>query len=215
MIMNKKGFTMIELMVSISIIAIVMVFLVQLLVNIRYDKLNELYDTANQINRAEIIKTVEADFTSNHNTEDSDTSLTDLVEVNAVGSTADKLILNLTRNDTKTATITVDKDHFSYIDIDGKSHKWALKKNNPLSYYKIQDIKLNKIADKNSTNDYTFVLEIPVIADPDKTKDKATGGADNPNEYDNKQDNLIFYFSSYNGNAKITATSTNFNPLAQ
>ena len=74
---------------------------------------------------------------------------------------------------------------------------------------------MNKIADKNSTNDYTFVLEIPVIADPDKTKDKATGGADNPNEYDNKQDNLIFYFSSYNGNAKITATSTNFNPLAQ
>ena len=60
--MNKKGFTMTELIVSIAIIAVVMIFLVNLLVDIRYDKKNELYDTKNQINRAEIIKTIQNDL---------------------------------------------------------------------------------------------------------------------------------------------------------
>ena len=60
--MNKKGFTMTELIVSIAIIAVVMIFLVNLLVDIKYDKTNELYDTKNQINRAEIIKTIQNDL---------------------------------------------------------------------------------------------------------------------------------------------------------
>ena len=63
--MNKKGFTLIELMVSIALISIVMIFLFQLLNDLSYNANYPKYARTNQVNRAEIIKNIQAELLDN------------------------------------------------------------------------------------------------------------------------------------------------------
>lgn len=179
---KKNGFTMMELMVSIAIIAVVMVFLVRLLVDIRYDKTNELYDTANQINRAEIIKTIEEDFLNLR-----------LMDVTDTGSTNTTLKLQLIREDGKIGEIIVNENNdFSYINCAGKKRKWKLEKNNSETYIKKTNIsfKLLQAEDnpekKNDLNDYTVLIDISVIVDKSRLLEK-----------DSKMDNILLTFSGY------------------
>lgn len=180
---KKNGFTMMELMVSIAIIAVVMVFLVRLLVDIRYDKTNELYDTANQINRAEIIKTIEEDFLNLR-----------LMDVTDTGSTNTTLKLQLIREDGKIGEIIVNENNdFSYINCAGKKRKWKLEKNNNETYIKKTNISfkliqaVNNLEKKNDLNDYTVLIDIPVIVDKSKLRETN----------DSKMDNILLTFSGY------------------
>lgn len=178
---KKNGFTMMELMVSIAIIAVVMVFLVRLLVDIRYDKTNELYDTANQINRAEIIKTIEEDFLASR-----------LINVSTEGSNHNSLKIQLERMDGKIGEIIVNENNdFSYINCAGKKRKWKLEKNNNETYIKKTNIsfKLIQAEDnpENDLNDYTVLIDIPVIVDKSKLRETN----------DSKMDNILLTFSGY------------------
>lgn len=177
---KKNGFTMMELMVSIAIIAVVMVFLVRLLVDIRYDKTNELYDTANQINRAEIIKTIEEDFLASR-----------LINVSTEGSNNNSLKIQLERMDGKIGEIIVNEDnYFSYTNCEGKKRKWKLEKNNNETYIKKTNIsfKLIQAEDnpENDLNDYTVLIDISVIVDKSRLLEK-----------DSKMDNILLTFSGY------------------
>ena len=188
----KKGFTMVELMVSIAIIAIVMVFLIQLLLDIRYDKTNELYDTANQINRAEIIKTIENDFLTSP-----------LVSVDTNGSSTTHLIIHLKRQDNKTATIDIpDDSYISYTSCDGDARKWKIEKNNGETSVQKTKIPFHLIKGVNTTNssgqtvvadtnDYTVIIDIPILVD--KSELRVTN--------DSKMDNIVLTFSGYNSNS--------------
>lgn len=180
---KKNGFTMMELMVSIAIIAVVMVFLVRLLVDIRYDKTNELYDTANQINRAEIIKTIEEDFLASR-----------LINVSTEGSNNNSLKIQLERMDGKIGEIIVNEDnYFSYTNCEGKKRKWKLEKNNNETYIKKTNISFKLIQaeynpqKKNYLNDYTVLIDIPVIVDKSKLRETN----------DSKMDNILLTFSGY------------------
>lgn len=180
---KKNGFTMMELMVSIAMIAVVMVFLVRLLVDIRYDKTNELYDTANQINRAEIIKTIEEDFLNLR-----------LMDVTDTGSTNTTLKLQLIREDGKTGKIIVNENNdFSYINCEGEKRKWKLEKNNNETYIKKTNIPFkliqaeNNPEKKNDLNDYTVLIDIPVIVDKSKLREIN----------DSKMDDILLTFSGY------------------
>lgn len=187
--MNKKGFTMTELIVSIAIIAVVMIFLVNLLVDIRYDKKNELYDTKNQINRAEIIKTIQNDLDGK--------IITDITD----GSYSNNLVVNIKTDDYSTHTIQADNNHIYYTS-NNKTTKWSLEKNNDETYIKTSDVELKvikcsetedpKLTTDNSekkcdSNDKIIILNIPIIVDKSKLRENN----------DSQMDNIILTFYNY------------------
>ena len=187
--MNKKGFTMTELIVSIAIIAVVMIFLVNLLVDIRYDKKNELYDTKNQINRAEIIKTIQNDLDGK--------VITDITD----GSGSNDLVVNIRTDDDSTYTIEADSNHIYYTS-NNKKTKWSLEKNNDETYIKTSDVELkvikcsetdnSKLTTDNSKikcdpNDKIIILNIPIIVDKSKLRENN----------DSQMDNIILTFYNY------------------
>lgn len=57
--LNNKGLTLIELIVSIVLISVVMLFLYRLLANVSYDSDNEFFASKNQEQRIEIIDYIE------------------------------------------------------------------------------------------------------------------------------------------------------------
>lgn len=186
--MNKKGFTMVELMVSIGLIAIVMVFLVRLLVDVRYDVTNELYDTKDQINRAEIIKTIENDLKDKK-----------IINVIDTGSSTNNLKITLNTL-SGSAIIEIDSsDNFIYTPISGTKKKWSLKAKdstqsqyNPNTHYKKTNVKCNVVRSTN-TNDYLITINIPVLVD------------NSTNKKDSQMDNIILTF--YGNSSHLTLTS--------
>ena len=60
--MNQKGFTLLEVIVSVGLISIVMLLLFQLLLDMQYESNHASYAKANQVNRATIIETVQNDL---------------------------------------------------------------------------------------------------------------------------------------------------------
>lgn len=60
--MNNKGMTLIELLISIVLISTVLVFLFQILIDLRNETDNNSYAYNNQIKRAEIIYTIQNDL---------------------------------------------------------------------------------------------------------------------------------------------------------
>lgn len=61
--LNNRGISLMELLVSIILISIVLVFLFQILTDLKDETSNNDYAYNNQINRMEIIKTIEDDLT--------------------------------------------------------------------------------------------------------------------------------------------------------
>lgn len=60
--MNKRGMTLAEIIVSVTLISIVLIFLMRLLTTLRYEQNFSSYEKGNSVARAEIIKAVQADL---------------------------------------------------------------------------------------------------------------------------------------------------------
>ena len=58
----KKGFSLVEIIISVGLIAIVMLFLFQILTDLQYEESASNYASSNQLNRANVIQKVEEDF---------------------------------------------------------------------------------------------------------------------------------------------------------
>lgn len=199
--MDKKGFTMTELMVSIAVIAVVMVFLVKMLIDVRYDNRNELYDTKNQINRAEIIKTIQNDLDKKV-----------ITSINDSGSADNKLAININTDSNTSATIeavTQDgEEYIKYKSTSNKNYKWMIERNNKETYIKKNDIVLSVIECSNEgktekepncdTQDKIIRINIPIIID------NSTLRRDN----DSQMDNIILTFYNYS-NYGIESTTLN------
>lgn len=202
--MDKKGFTMTELMVSIAIIAVVMVFLVKMLIDVRYDNRNELYDTKNQINRAEIIKTIQNDLYENV-----------ITSINDSGSADNELVINInaininTNSNTsaKIEAVTQDgEEYIKYKSTSNKNYKWMIERNNKETYIKKNDIVLSVIecSDEGKTEkepncdtqDKIIRINIPIIID------NSTLRRDN----DSQMDNIILTFYNHSGYGIETTT---------
>jgi len=187
---------MVELLVSIALIAIVMVFLVRLLVDVRYDGVNEQYDTKDQINRAEIIKTIESDFANEA-----------ITSINDIGSTASNLKINISTKSDKAATIEINQEDSFIYTFNGSRKKWSLKnkENNSETHYKKTNIPLKVIkgnpADSISTDskDYLIIIDIPLLVDESMAKyDSNSNNTEVLN--DSTMDNIRLTFYSYEEN---------------
>lgn len=60
--MNKKGITLVEVIISIGLISVVMLFLFNLLIDMQYEEEHASFSKKNQLNRAAMIKEIQEDF---------------------------------------------------------------------------------------------------------------------------------------------------------
>ncbi len=79
--LNNKGTSLIELIISITLISIVLLFMFRLLIDVNNEITNDTFAKDNQINRAEIIKTIESDLSAKVLTEYTITTGADTLSV--------------------------------------------------------------------------------------------------------------------------------------
>jgi len=198
--MKKSGFTMVELMISIAMIAVVMVFLVRLLVDVKYDSTNEVYNTANQINRSEIIKTIQNDWLDK---ELFAVNPDDASSISKYSSYYDKKdIVLVATDDTYSVISIVEEDGRQYVkyksnDDDTFKYKWKVETNNKDTKLQKTNIPFkvlkNTKYDENTkeetvlTNDYIVEINIPMSIGNDELKDS-------------KMDNIVLTFYGSNIN---------------
>lgn len=130
--MNKKGMTLVEVIISVGLIAIVMLFLFNLLIDMEFENKHASYLKENQVNRATIIKTVQEDLLNNklNNVE---------LSTSASSSTINFIF------ETFVSTMTVTKDSITY-----GNESWPIEINgNDEAYYNFENIKILK---SNSDN---------------------------------------------------------------
>lgn len=103
--LNKKGISIVELIVSIGLMSVVMIFLYNLLSNVTFEKDDDYIASLNQANRIEIISTIENDLICD-NTVTYD-AYRDIIDNNISDPSQGQ---TLTLHGSKTYTITTFKD---------------------------------------------------------------------------------------------------------
>ena len=138
--MNKHGITLVEVIISVGLISVVMLFLFNLLLDMQYENSHASYLKENQINRANIIKTVEEDLMNNH-----------LETVNvSVGSSSSTVVFDF---ETFSTTLIVMEDRITY-----KDETWLLETNgNDEAYYDFKNIK--KVESSSDTCSYILNVD--------------------------------------------------------
>lgn len=141
--MNNKGSTLLELIISIALISVILVFMVRLLVDLNDSETNNKYAKKNQVIRAEILRTIENDLQNK--------IITDIRD----NSTTSNLIITFKFNDNKESNINVLKDKLTYKNTDGKTRTWTLKE----GYF---DITQSPVDFSQDENIYSLIIDIPV-----------------------------------------------------
>ena len=79
--LNNKGVTIVELLVSLALLSVVLMFLYNLLSNVTFEKNTDFIANANQANRIDIINTIENDLLNDNDIsiDESQTTVTRLV----------------------------------------------------------------------------------------------------------------------------------------
>lgn len=148
--MNKKGSTLLELVISIALISVILVFLTRLLIDLNNTETNNVYAVSNQINRAEILRMIENDL--NNNT---------ISNINSSNSTNDKLIIEFSFKNDKTSIITATKDKLTYKSSSDETRTWTMK--NAKIYTKQANVQY-----LNDEEIYTLQIDIEVHTQNEK-----------------------------------------------
>lgn len=140
--LNKKGTSIIELIISIALLSIVLTFMLKLLVDLNNIRTNSKFAKDNQIIRSEIIRTIENDIKNK--------------TITNITSTKNGNNIRLTFTFTNGSSIMdITPTTLSYLKTNGNSRKWAME---DCKLY-TSKIYLNKII---STNSCSFILNIQV-----------------------------------------------------
>ena len=124
MIKNNKGITLVELIVSIALISIVIMFLFRLLVDVRYNENNMDFNRKNQQTRAIILKNIQTDFLER--------KIVKFVD----NSNENQFILRITYADSSEAELIVEENLITYTNEMG-SEKWNLEKEKESTHFGI------------------------------------------------------------------------------
>lgn len=158
--LNNKGITLVELIISIGLISIVIMFLFRLLVDVRYSENNTDYNRSNQQTRAIILKNIQEDFLER--------KLNGLVDEN---STNQELILKFSYADDTTGILTVSSDSITYTN-DSGTEKWLLEKENENTKLDVNCVSYSTSLFKtglDTEGEYFYVrFTIPVVVNSKK-----------------------------------------------
>lgn len=114
--LNKKGSSLVELVISIALMSVVLVFMMKLLVDLNNTETNNSYAKKNEVIRSEIIRMIGNDLNENI-----------LSEVRTSTSTnGNELKIGFSFNN-KTSEIIVDNNTLTYTNAKGQTRKWTLK----------------------------------------------------------------------------------------
>ncbi|MEG0977344.1 MAG: prepilin-type N-terminal cleavage/methylation domain-containing protein [Clostridia bacterium] len=165
--LNKKGTTLVELIISVALISVVLMFMFKLLIDINNDQTNNTFANKNQINRAEIIKTIETDLTNKT-----------IKGINSNGSNKTNLNINFSFSDGSTSKIIATENSFIYKsktsnNIETTNKKWTIESatlytNSAKVYYSKDNnfytlninIEIHTTNDKNTFNNNNILDDI-------------------------------------------------------
>lgn len=111
--LNNKGTSLIELIVSVALISVVLLFMFKLLLDVNNEITNNTFAKDNQVVRAEVIRTIENDLNANILTGLSNTG------------TATRRVITF-RFNTKTSTLTLTPTTIQYTSSSGEKRLWEL-----------------------------------------------------------------------------------------
>ncbi len=115
--LNNKGITLVELVVSIGLISIIILFLFRLLVDLRYSNNNTDFNRIDQQTRAVILKTIQKDFIERK-----------IIKIEDL-TNGENLVLQFTYSDNSSAKLQVSKKSITYI-LGNDKETWELKEEN-------------------------------------------------------------------------------------
>lgn len=152
--LNKKGMTLLEIVISIALISVVMLFLFSLLNDIQYESKHTSYAKDFLVSRATIIKDVEEDILNNN--------ITNVMPVNV---DANKTTLNFfVGSDPSNMNLEVESKKITYKNAAGEKESFSLSKDNDEEVFDFANIKINfsaeskiyKPVDINGDGNYDF-----------------------------------------------------------
>ena len=161
--LNNKGLTLIELIVSVVLISIVMLFMYGVFNDVNNEKNDNSFAKENQVNRSEIIKVLEDDLLSRS------------INISSVNdfSTDTSLKFDLYYSDGKKATIEATETTFSYTNADGLLRKWTMK-DATLNYKKARVLYNKSNETNNEEGIYSLLINIEVYTDNDNNRSCST-----------------------------------------
>lgn len=112
--LNKKGTTLAEVIISIVLISVVLVFMVRLLLDLNNIETNSTFASDNQINRSEIIRMIGNDLNEN--------ILTGITD----SSTSDVLNITFSFKDNTKSLLVATNDKLSYTSSDSITRTWTM-----------------------------------------------------------------------------------------
>lgn len=134
--LNKKGMTLLEIVISIALISVVMLFLFSLLNDIQYESKHSSYAKDFLVSRATIIKDVEEDILNNN--------ITNVMQVNV---DANKTTLNFfVGSDPSNMNLEVESKKITYKNAAGEKESFSLSKDNDEEVFDFANIKINSYA---------------------------------------------------------------------
>lgn len=152
---NKRGMTLIELIVSMALISLIIVFLFRLFVDVKYYDNTRNYTRSNAQKRAIIISRVETDFL-----ERGLSGLTDK-------SSSSNIIIDFKFLDGTVATLTFNKDSEGYFvnyKNSDEEEKWYLEKDNDSTKINFNCVKYSFITAPNDNEFFSLRISVPVVA---------------------------------------------------
>lgn len=190
--LNKKGNTLIELIISIALMSIVLVFLMHLLIDLNNTNTNNKFAKNNQINRTEIIKFIEQDLNKN--------TLTKIED----NSTSDTLIIKFLFKDNKESTITATNNTFTYENSENNKRLWTMK-DATINTKKANVLyREGSYEDNGITNNviYTLQIDIEIYTINDLNKEKNNNLVD---------DILLSYYGKTSDFTSLTKSCLGYN----
>ena len=155
--MNKKGTTLAELIISIALISVVLLFMIKLLIDLNDSETNNTYAKVNQINRAEILRMIGNDLNNKN-----------IVSINDSGSNETKLVINIEFTDRTISTIEAEEKKIKYTDSDGKNRTWNIE--GGTIYTKKANVYYMKDNNTSGKNYYSLSIDIEIHTTNEKNK---------------------------------------------
>ena len=164
-IKNKKGVTIIELLISILLMGLVLTFLTRVLSDLKQESVGTSFAFNNQVNRMELIYTIQNDLNSHFLVSITDKSYYASgfnIEFNFKnGYINNTAVLSSSKTTTHSLLETIDTYYITYKDFNGVTHKWEMVGGRASSCFEF-----TSYIDKNSNN-YYFRIDIPIYNNPD------------------------------------------------
>ena len=155
--MNKKGTTLAELIISIALISVVLLFMIKLLIDLNDSETNNTYAKDNQINRAEILRMIGNDLNNKN-----------IVSINDSGSNETKLVINIEFTDRTSSKIEAEEKKIKYTDSDGKNRTWNIE--GGTIYTKKANVYYMKDNNDSGKNYYSLSIDIEIHTTNEKNK---------------------------------------------